>query len=61
MTIGNSPDMNYQRETGLRLRRRVVKLRWMGLDGEADRAATEVSKIECVLPPAIPSVPAETD
>lgn len=57
----NSPQIDPRHERGLRLRRQIVKLRWMRLDSEADRAALEVCKIECEQPPIVPRVPLATD
>ncbi len=35
---------------GLQLRQHVLKLRWLGLDSEADRLAGEIAKLDCKLP-----------
>jgi hypothetical protein len=35
---------------GLRLRQRLVKLRWLRLDAEADQLANEILDLECELP-----------
>lgn len=61
MTIENPTDMNRPGERGLHLRRRIAKLRWMRLDGEADRAAAEIARIGCDQPPVVPRVPVATD
>ncbi len=35
---------------GLQLRQHLVKLRWLGLESEADRLAGEIAKLDCSLP-----------
>ncbi len=35
---------------GLQLRQHLLKLRWLGLDREADRLAGEIAKLACRLP-----------
>lgn len=50
-----------QCEDGLRLRLRLVKLRWMGLDREADRLATQISELDCELPHPLPPPVFPTD
>jgi hypothetical protein len=41
-------------EDGLKLRQRLVKLRWMGLDAEADRLADEILHLDCERPRSLP-------
>lgn len=48
-------------DDGLRLRYKVQKLRWMGLEREADQLAHIVSRLRCGLPHAVPSVERSTD
>jgi hypothetical protein len=45
----------------LSLRRRILKLRWMRLEREADRAAAELASLGSGEPPTLPRVPAATD
>jgi hypothetical protein len=48
-------------EDGLKLRERLVKLRWMRLDGEADRLANEILNLDCALPRTLPRRVPDTD
>ena len=41
-------------DRGFALRTRLVKLRWMGLDGEADRVAEALGALECARPATLP-------
>jgi hypothetical protein len=50
-----------QCEDGLRLRQRVAKLRWMGLDAEADRLADEILHLDCELARTLPRRVPATD
>ena len=43
-----------QCEDGLKLRERLLKLRWMRLDGEADKLANEILSLDCELPRTLP-------
>jgi hypothetical protein len=40
-------------EAGLRLRRRLLKLRWMGLESEADQIANEILRLERDISPSL--------
>lgn len=46
---------------GLQLRRHVLKLRWLGLESEADRLAGEIAKLACRLPRRLPPRVVPTD
>lgn len=48
-------------EDGLRLRHKVQKLRWMGLEGEADQLVREIGGLGCHLPQAIAMGESATD
>lgn len=48
-------------EDGLRLRQRVLKLRWMRLDAEADRLAEKILNLDCELPRSLPRRVPATD
>jgi hypothetical protein len=48
-------------EDGLRLRRKLLKLRWMGLDREADEVADAIGNLQCGLPKAVAPNIAATD
>lgn len=48
-------------DQGLKLRHKVQKLRWMGLDREADEIAAEIEIIEGDLPKALATFPSFTD
>ncbi len=48
-------------EPGLHLRQRLLKLRWLHLDGEADRLAAEISNLDCDLPRRLPPRTFPTD
>lgn len=50
-----------RRDVELSLRRRILKLRWMRLEREADRAAAELASLGSSEPPTLPRVPAATD
>ena len=46
---------------GLELRDRIAKLRWLGLEEEADQAAADLSARDCEMPSALPANPPQTD
>jgi hypothetical protein len=46
---------------GLHLRQRLLKLRWLRLDSEANRLAAEISKLDCELPRRLPPRAFPTD
>lgn len=46
---------------GLELRDRIAKLRWLGLEEEADQAAADLSARNCEIPSALPVNPPQTD
>ena len=54
-------DVSARCEDGLRLRQRVVKLRWMRLDAEADRLAEKILNLDCELPRSLPRRVPATD
>lgn len=48
-------------EDGLKLRQKLQKLRWMGLDSEADEMALAIGSLHCGLPKAIAANIPQTD
>lgn len=48
-------------DDGLRLRHKVQKLRWMGLEREADLLAQDISERACQQPVAVPGIDVATD
>lgn len=48
-------------EEGLRLRQRMLKLRWLRLDVEADQLANEILTRECELPKSLSRRIPDTD
>ena len=54
-------DASARCEDGLRLRQRVLKLRWMRLDAEADRLAEKILNLDCELPRSLPRRAPATD
>jgi len=48
-------------DRGFRLRTQIAKLRWLGLDGEADRIAADLGAVECARPASLPLTVARTD
>lgn len=48
-------------EDGLKLRERLAKLRWMGLEAEADRLADEILHLDCERPRSLPRRVPATD
>lgn len=56
-TIGTG----YYCDDGLRLRHKVQKLRWMGLEREADQLAHQIAELSCQRPIVIPDVDVPTD
>lgn len=48
-------------DDGLRLRHKVQKLRWMGLEREADQLAHDISELMCQQPVAVPGIEVATD
>ncbi|MDE2167284.1 MAG: hypothetical protein KGJ66_13225 [Alphaproteobacteria bacterium] len=48
-------------EDGLKLRHKVQKLRWMGLEREADRLVQQIAELTCQHPIAIPGIEDPTD
>lgn len=59
--IINVIDASTRCEDGLRLRQRVLKLRWMGLEAEADRLADKIQHLDCELPRPLPRRVPSTD
>lgn len=58
--IENEPEASYC-DDGLKLRHKLQKLRWMGLDREADEIARAIGSPRCGLPKAIAPNIAVTD
>jgi hypothetical protein len=48
-------------EDGLRLRHKLLKLRWMGLEREADEVADAIGDLQCRLPKVVATNIAATD
>lgn len=48
-------------DDGLRLRHKVQKLRWMGLEREADLLARDINELACQQPVAVPGIDVATD
>lgn len=48
-------------DDGLWLRRKMQKLRWMGLEREADRLAHQIAELMCEHPIVIPDIDGQTD
>lgn len=48
-------------DDGLRLRHKVQKLRWMGLEWEADRLVHQIAELTCQHPVVIPDIDVATD
>jgi hypothetical protein len=46
---------------GMHLRQRMIKLRWMGFEAEADAIADEIARRRCEPPPRLPFAAPSTD
>lgn len=56
-----SDDPERRCSEGLTLRRKLEKLRWLGLESEADQVALKIARLACRLPAAVPSAALSTD
>lgn len=59
ITIGGDPA--HVCDKSLNLRHKVQKLRWMGLEREADQVVGQIGEITCDLPIAVAGIDLETD